>query len=140
MNTSEISELAKTHAEAILTNKLTKAEVVMLLACIEARITHSILAGAPLAAPVKADVKTGQKIADKGSPCVCVMCAKHIYTLNRDLYDNTTVGEFIEAYTPMPGYKQLTRQTKISNIENNITMNCPECSGELTLYLAGKQV
>ena len=140
METNEISELAKTHAEAILSAKMTRAEMIMLLACIQARVEQSILTGvAPVSAPVKASIP-GVKLADKGYPCVCVMCAKHIYTLNRDLYDNTKVGEFIEAFTPMPGYQPLNRQTKISNIENNITTNCESCGAELSVYLAGKQI
>jgi hypothetical protein len=148
MTSTEISELAKTYADAILTNQITRAEVVMLLACITIRINQAILIGLgtpSVAAPVKAgDVakewKPGVKIADKGYPCVCVMCAKHIYTVNKDVYDNTVVKDFIESYTPMPGFPVMTRQMKISNIENNITTNCPSCGGELTLYLAGRQI
>lgn len=150
METNEISELAKTYAEAILTNKLTKAEVVMLLACINARVENVLsTAISPVTAPVKAYVATpapeppkpqGQKIADKGYPCVCIMCNKHIYTLKNDLYDNTTVKDFIDAYLPMPGFPLLSKQTKISNIDNNITTNCPSCNGEFTLYLAGRQI
>lgn len=145
MESKDISDLAKTHADTIMIHKLTKAEVVMLLACITARVNQAIAGVVPLAAPVKADVAAkewtpGAKIADKGYPCVCVMCTKHIYTVNKDVYDNTIVKDFIESYTPMPGYQAITRQTKISNIENNITMNCPACSSELSLYLAGKQI
>ena len=142
MQTSEISELSKAHTDAIFAHELTKAEVVMLLAVIQARVNQTLSGvSSPPTAPVKADVVAkplGAKIADKGYPCVCVMCAKHIYTLNKDLYDNTTVADFIEAYTPMPGYPKLSRQTKISNIDNNITMSCPDCNGEFTLYLAGR--
>lgn len=140
MTSEEISALAKTHAEAIMMNKLTKAEVVMLVACIEARIQQAIIGATLVAAPVTATKVAGTKIADKGQPCVCIMCSQHIYTLNRDLYDNTIVKDFIEAFTPMPGYKPLTRQTKISNVENNITTDCPNCNSELSLYLAGRQI
>jgi hypothetical protein len=145
METSEISALAKTHAEAILAIGLTKAEIVMLLAVIEARLTQAIVATAPGAAPVVAGVVAkpwtpGAKIAEKGYPCVCVMCSKHIYTVNKDVYDNTVVKDFIDSYTPMPGYQPITKQTKISNIDNNITMSCPDCGGDLTLYLAGRQI
>ena len=148
MESTEISALAKTHAEAIFAHELTKAELVMLVACIDARVKHMIQTEAihkveaPLpAAPVKATpIATGQKIAEKGYPCVCIMCNKHIYTLNRDLYENTTVKEFIEAYTPMPGFAPITRQTKISNVDNNITTNCVSCNSELSLYLAGKVI
>lgn len=145
METNEISELAKTHTAAIFALGLTKAEVVMLMACVQARVLEKLIEVGPAIplAPVKADVVAkplGGKIADKGYPCVCVACAKHIYTLNRDLYDNTTIKEFIEAYTPMPGYPKITKQVKISNIDGNITMNCPDCNGEFTLYLAGRKI
>lgn len=143
METSEISTLAKTHAEAILSQQLTKAEVVMLLACINARVEQALLGTAVVSAPVKADVAAkplGARIAEKGYPCVCVMCAKHIYTVNKDIYDNTTVADFIASYTPMPGYPVMTKQIKISNIDGNITTQCPECAGELTLYLAGRKI
>jgi len=143
METKDISELAKTHTDAIFAHQMTKAEVVMLLAVISARVNQALAGTVPPTAPVKADIATkplGAKIAEKGYPCVCVMCSKHIYTLNRDLYENTTVKDFIEAYTPMPGYKPLNRQSKISNVENNITMNCPDCGAELGLYLAGRHI
>jgi len=143
MTSEEISALAKTHAEAILGSKMTKAEVVMLLACIDARIKQALVGGAPVVAPVRAGVAVkplGAVIATKGSPCVCVMCAKHIYTVNKDIHENEPVDSFISAFTPMPGYPVITRQLKISNVENNITTNCPDCGGELTLYLAGRQI
>lgn len=145
METSELSALAKTHVEAILIHNLTKAELVMIVALIQARINQFII-GEAAAVPtntslVRATVKEpGAKIAEKGQPCVCVMCAKHIYTISKDVFENTTVKDFIESYTPMPGYKAITRQTKISNIENNITMDCPDCGAELGLYLAGRQI
>ena len=146
MDTNEINQLAKTHAEAILLSSLTRAELIMLLACIQARVEQMLFkptepTPAPASVPVKATTKElGKVIAEKGSPCVCVMCSKHIYTVAKDVYENSTVGDFIESYTPMPGYKPLTRKSRISNIENNITMDCPECGGELSLYLAGKQI
>jgi hypothetical protein len=141
MTSAELSTLAKTHADAIMLGSLTKAEIIMLSALIQARITEALLGSGLTASPVPATPKApGMKIADKGYPCVCVMCAKHIYTVNKDVYDNTTVKEFIESYTPMPGYPAMTRQMKISNIDNNITTNCPSCGGELTLYLAGRQI
>ena len=144
METSEISALAKTHVEAILTHGLTKAEVVMLVAVITARLNQALVGNAaPTLAPVTASpvVKPlGAKIADKGYACVCIACSKHIYTLNKDLYDNTMVKDFIESYTPMPGYPAITRQMKISNIDNTITTNCPDCGGELSLYLTGRQI
>lgn len=148
MTSEEISALAKTHAEAILGSKLTKAELVMLMACVQARIQQAIFGTTtiPASASVKADVVAppapkplGAVIAQKGYPCVCIMCAQHVYTVNKDVHENTTVKEFIESYTPMPGFAPISRQTKISNIENNITTNCPSCGGELSLYLAGKQ-
>ncbi len=144
LTSDEISALAKTHAEAIFTHNLTKAEVVMLLAVITARVnqnllgnntTNQVLKTEPTAKPL------GAVIAPKGYPCVCVACSKKIYVVNKDVHENEKVGDFIDSYTPMPGYPPITRQTKISNIENNITIDCPdkECSGELSLYLAGKQ-
>jgi len=143
MQTNEISELAKTHAEAIFAHGMTKAEVVMLLAVIDARVKQALSGGTAVVAPVKAGVAAkplGSVIATKGSPCVCVMCAKHIYTVNKDIHENEPVDSFISAFTPMPGYPAMTRQLKISNVENNITTNCPDCGGELTLYLAGRQI
>ena len=143
MQTTEISELAKAHTEAIFAHGLTKAEVVMLLAVITARVQQALGGGGNVAAPVKADVAVkplGAVIATKGYPCVCVMCSKHIYTVNRDIHENDKVSDFIASFTPMPGYALINKQTKISNVENNITTNCPSCGGELTLYLAGRQL
>jgi hypothetical protein len=141
MTSEELVALAKTHTEAILLNKLTKAEVIMLLALINARITQMMIPGsAPTSAPVSADKPLGQKLAEKGYPCVCVMCSEHVYTVSKDVYDGTTVADFINSYTPMPGYPLMSKQTKISNIEGNITMDCPKCGGELTLYLAGRKI
>jgi hypothetical protein len=144
MTSEELSALSKTHAEAILAHRLTKAEVVMLIALVQARLQASwYQPTSPAAAPVPADVAAkplGNRIAEKGYPCVCIACSKHVYTVNKDIYDGTTVAEFIESFTPMPGYPKITKQTKISNIEGNITTQCPDCSGDLTLYLAGKRI
>lgn len=149
METREISDLAKAHVDAIFNHNLTKAEVIMLAAVIQARILETLLIVEHVTnAQIQPNKETivvpkplGAKIADKGYPCVCIACSKHIYTLNKDLYDNTMVKDFIESYTPMPGYPPISRKSKISNINNNITMDCPnpECHGELSLYLAGRQ-
>ena len=144
MDTNEISILAKTHTEAIFVHNLTKAEIVMLVALIEARVQQKLSgANAPILTPIQPEVTTkplGAKIADKGSPCVCVMCAKHIYTVNKDIHENEPVDSFVSAFTPMPGYPFITKKLKISNINNNITTNCPSCNAEFSLYLAGKQI
>jgi len=143
METKEIRDLAKAHADAIFAHKLTKAEVVMLLAVIAARVNQTLLGVNTINPVLKTEppVKPlGAVIASKGSPCVCVMCAKHIYTVNKDIHENTSVGDFIASFTPMPGYKLMTKQMKISNVDNNITTNCPDCGGEFTLYLAGRQI
>jgi hypothetical protein len=149
MESKEISELAKTHVDAIFVHKLTKAEVVMLLAVITARVnqalssdfnTNQVLKNSTGAEPAVVTKPLGSIIANKGNPCVCVMCAKHIYTVNKNIHENTSVAEFIDSFTPMPGYKLMTKQMKISNVDNNITTNCPSCGGEFTLYLAGRQI
>lgn len=143
METKEISELAKTHVEAIFLHKLTKAEVVMLLAVIVARVEQALVGSVPPAVPVKATPVAkplGAVIASKGSPCVCVACAKHIYTVNKDIHEHESVDSFISAFTPMPGYPVMTKKIQISNVDNNITMSCPDCGGEFTLYLAGRQI
>ena len=145
METKEISDLAKVHTDAIFVHDLTKAEVVMLLAVITARVNQAITGvatkeTATTTAPVVATKPLGSIIANKGYPCVCVSCSKHIYTVNKDVHENESVADFISSYTPMPGYPVMTRQLKISNVENNITMNCPDCGAELSLYLAGRQI
>jgi hypothetical protein len=142
METREISELAKTHTEAIFVHNLTKAEVVMLLAVINARVNEKLSGNVnPTPVEIKPVVKQlGSIIASKGSPCVCVMCAKHIYTVNKDIHENESVDSFVSAFTSMPGYPLMTKKLKISNVDNNITTNCPDCGGEYTLYLAGKQI
>lgn len=144
MTTEELSNLAKAHADAILSGEYTRAELVMLMACIQARVEATIAHGQPTGpVPVTAtplEKPKGAVIASKGYPCVCVMCAKQIYTVNKDIYENSTVADFIASFTPMPGYPAITRKTKISNMENNISTDCPACSAELSLYLAGKQI
>jgi hypothetical protein len=142
MESHEISELAKTHTEAIFVHNLTKAEIIMLLAVINARIQQSLISNTvSTVTEVKPVVKQlGSIIASKGSPCVCVMCSKHIYTINKDIHENESVDSFVSAFTPMPGYPLMTKKLKISNVDNNITTNCPDCNGEFTLYLAGKQI
>jgi hypothetical protein len=142
LETKEISDLAKTHVDAIFVHNLTKAEIIMLLAVINARIQQSLISNTvSTVTEVKPVVKQlGSIIASKGSPCVCVMCSKHIYTVNKDIHENESVDSFISAFTPMPGYPLMTRKLKISNVDNNITTNCPDCNGEFTLYLAGKQI
>lgn len=143
MTSEEISALAKTHTDAIFAQKLTKAEVIMLLAVIDARVKNVLFGTGTPTAPVKADVAPkpiGSKIANAGYPCVCVSCSKHIYTVNKDIHENESVDSFVSAFTPMPGFPAITKKIKISNVDNNITTNCPDCGGEFTLYLAGKQI
>jgi len=145
MQTKELSDLAKVHSDAIFLHNLTKAEVVMLLAVIVARVNQAISGEVKVEsvappAPVIATKPLGSVIANKGYPCVCVACAKHIYTVNKDVHENESVTDFISSYTPMPGYPVMTKQLKISNVENNITTNCPDCGAELSLYLAGRQL
>ena len=148
METKEINDLAKTHVDAIFVHKLTKAEVVMLLAVITARVNQTLSfdtnTGLKTKPETAVDIKPvkplGAVIATKGYPCVCVMCSKHIYTVNKDIHENETVANFISSFTPMPGYAIVTNKLKISNVENNITTDCPDCGAELSLYLAGKQV
>ncbi len=50
----EISDLARTYEETILSNKLTKAEAVMLLALIDARVKSKLFTTTPTVAPVAA--------------------------------------------------------------------------------------
>lgn len=64
MTVEELSQLARTYEEAILSNKLTKAEAVMLVALIETRISFKLSTQATRVEPKLDKIEILEKIPD----------------------------------------------------------------------------
>jgi hypothetical protein len=89
--------------------------------------------------PPREEINKNTVLAPRNFACVCNACNKVVYTCNREVKDGITVKEFIESYTPMPGYEALPRTAEIQNIEGTISTDCPDCKGSKTLYLTRKK-
>lgn len=177
MDIKELSELAKTHTEAIFAEELTLSEIIALLAIIEARIYSKVYGSmgsrekTPTAAPSSAPaakkdvpvkpakpiqydpvydpappfdvdkpperVNTGKVLAEPNHACLCAACNKVSYTVNRIIHDGDKVEDFLASYTPMPGIPPLTRKIEIMNVDGQISINCPHCGANKSLYLTG---
>jgi len=169
----ELSDLAKTYEETILSNGLTKAEVVMLLALIDARVKSRLNSVAGVPAPVAKttptppvvkskgisydpmydpappfhidtppprETSTGAILAKEGHACVCNICTKVVYVVNKDIPDNCKIPEFINSFTPtVESFPPLTRTAEIMNVDGQISTDCPLCKGNKSLYLTGKK-
>ncbi len=184
MDIKDLNELAKTHADAIFLEELSKAEIVALLALIQARVMVKVYADIPqyeIAAmvapgkapetktrppkepvkppnkPIKYDpvydpappfdvdkpperVSTGKVLAEPNHACVCVTCNKVGYTVNKLIKDGDRIDDFLTSYTPMPGIQPLTRKIEIMNVDGQISIDCPICHANKSMYLTGHPV
>lgn len=88
-------------------------------------------------------VKDSKVIARKGDTSICTLCGKHLYTVNKDVYeDGMSINEFLSAFTPIIAEYALTRKLldKVSNVDGNIRIDCPACKGDASLDLIGRRV
>jgi len=178
MDTKDLSELAKTHEEALLAQNLTKSELIALLALIQARIYSKVYSNmgpsivtVPLVSAPKTESEPPKKstksvkydpvydpqppfepdkpperivsvkvLAQPNDACVCMACNKVSYTVNRLIRDGDKVDNFLASYTPMPSVPKLTRKIEIMNVDGQISVDCPQCGANKSLYLTGHPV
>lgn len=192
MNSKDLNEIAKVHVDTILAQELTRAEAIMVVALIQARIVSAVSGVAPTTLPLvkdsfitegmapkpkigviagtapmpesipmrksvpydpetdpapdiqivepppREDLK-GKQLAPNNKACICSKCEVIAYVTNRPIIDGMKIGDFIEAFTPGEGLQPLSRKTTIKNIDGNISVDCPNCKGEKTVYLVGKK-
>lgn len=179
MNSKELNEIAKVHVDTILAQELTRAEAIMVVGLIQARIISAVSlpspttlplvkdpddvekviehVGAPMRKSVPYDPETdprpemeivepppredlkGKVLAPSNKVCICSKCEVIVYVTNRQIVDGMKIGDFIEAFTPGEGLSALSRKSTIKNIDGNISVDCPNCKGEKTVYLVGKK-
>ena len=182
LTSQEINDLARTYEEAILSQKMTKAEIVMLVGLLQARLMKALdayvvpeevedteptpsktlaKATTTVSTPPKRAIKydtlydppppfssdplppppepTGKVIARKNQVCTCVNCNRIAYIVNKDIADNCKVKDFVASFTAADEVEELTPKIEIMNMDGNISVDCPRCQGNKTVYLVGKK-
>lgn len=76
-------------------------------------------------------------LAQPNHACVCAACNKVSYTVNRLVKDGDKIDDFLKSFTPMAGIKPLTRKIEVMNVDGQISIDCPMCHSNKSLYLTG---
>jgi len=69
---------------------------------------------------------------------VCTACNRIGYIINKDILDGCSVADFLESFTPAEGVEAIEDSIEITNVDGNISIDCPFCNANKALYLIGK--